>query len=57
MVHVRKLSGPQRSPVTARDCDLPSFLPQGKGVARVYFFYRGIAMAEFQHVNCMIERI
>ena len=54
MVHVCKLSGPQR------DLQLPpetvAYLLQGKGVAsRVYFFYRGTAMAEFQHVNCMIE--
>ena len=52
MEHVCKVSGPQR------DLQLPPetvayLLPWG--VARVYFFNRCTAMAEFQHVNCMIE--
>ena len=43
MVHVCKVSGPQI------DLQLP---PETVFPA---FFYRGTAMAEFQHVNCMIE--
>ena len=56
MVHVCKLSGPQR------DLQLPPetvayLLPCHK--ARVCIVTEALttAMAEFQHVNCMIDRI
>ena len=57
MVHVCKLSGPQR------DLQLPPetvayLLPcLRQRCSQGVFFYRGTAMAEFQHVNsnCMIE--
>ena len=55
MVHVCKVSGPQR------DLQLPPetvayLLPcLRQGCSQGVFFYRGTAMAEFQHVNCIIE--
>ena len=54
MEHVCKLSGPQR------DLQLPPetvayLLPcLRQGCSQGVFFYRCTAMAEFQHVNCMI---